>query len=209
MSLRLPVQVEHLVFNGMWIKDCLRLSGYSFSNIILSVWEMVSLYFYSTTFFIVMFLKSLRSFHFWSDRDDLINFSDVGWFQSWLQSSSWCAQESKSQMAVLRAATGIAVLGCLSRSVVHHIVNGVLNGLQAGSGSLRCLLSVLSFPQGNRNDYMNRKYSLSGQMLHPFAQLVLVLISCFIPVRSSGMKVKPFFFHAISLSCCVGRDGQG
>lgn len=111
-------------------------------------------------------------------------------------------------MAVLCAATRIAVLGCLSRSVVHHIVTGVLDGLQAGSGSLRRLLSVLSFPQGNRNDYMNRKYSLSGQMLHPFAQLVLVLISCFIPVRSSGMKVKPFFFHAISLSCCAGREWE-
>lgn len=23
------------------------------------------------------------------------------------------------------------------------------------------------------------------------------------------MKVKPSFLHAISLNCCVGRDGQG
>lgn len=45
---------------------------------ILLVWEMVGLYFYSSTFFIVMVLKSLRGFHFWSDREGLTNLSDVG-----------------------------------------------------------------------------------------------------------------------------------
>lgn len=51
---------------------------------------------------------------------------------------------------------------------------------------------LLPFPQGNRSNYMNRKYILSGQMLLPFAQLVLVLISCCIPVRSSGHEGETF-----------------
>lgn len=58
--------------------------------------------------------------------------------------------------------------------------------------SLTLLFSVPSFPQGNRDSYLNRKYNLNGQMLLPFTQLVLVLISCFIPVKSSRNESETF-----------------
>lgn len=106
------------------------------------------------------------------------------------QSSSWCAQESRSQMAVLCTTTGTAVLGCLSRSVVHHIVTGVLNGLQPESAVWHSCSVDHLFP-GKQENYLNRKYNLNGQML-PFAQLVLVLISCFIAVRSSENEGQTF-----------------
>lgn len=106
------------------------------------------------------------------------------------QSSSWCAQESRSQRAILCTTTGIAMLGCLPRSVVHHIVTGVLNGLQAGSAVWHPRSVCHLFPQGHRDNYLNRKYR--GQMLLPVAWLVLVLISCFVSVRSSGNEGDTF-----------------
>lgn len=91
-------------------------------------------------------------------------------------------------MAILSAAAGIAVLRCLSSSVVHLIVTEVLNGPQAGSGSMTLLFSMLFFPQGNGDNCLNREYGLNGQTLLPFVQLALVLIGCLIPVRSSGRE---------------------
>lgn len=48
-------------------------------------------------------------------------------------------------MAILSAMAGIAMLGCLSGSVIHLIVTGALNGLQAGSGNMTLLFSMLGF----------------------------------------------------------------
>jgi len=96
-------------------------------------------------------------------------------------------------VAILSATTGIAALGCLFSSVVHLIVSGVLNGLQAGAGSTTLLFSMLLFPQGNWDNCLYREYSLNGQMLLLFFfQLALVLISCLIPVGSSGREGEGF-----------------
>lgn len=97
-------------------------------------------------------------------------------------------------------------LGCLSRSVGSHCHWGV-EWSASWICSLTLLFSVPSFPQGNRENYLNRKYSLNGQMLLRFAQLVLVLISCFILVRSSRNEGETFFLacNFTELLCSVKR----